>query len=254
MAFKPVARVHRLPFSGITVSIALAVMPALGQGLAQRPQGEAPKPGEQSATPDGAVPATGEAPKTGEATAALTPDQPAEETDSQRPVRVGVLVGLSVPRPLSIEVFAKAFELFGVGLGYSVLPTAVSDWLLSLYGIHNVSVDSSAIEIDLRLFPLRGSFFLGSSFGRQTLTASATAYGVTAKGEMTTLYATPRLGWLWIIKPGISFGTDLGVQLPLSYSYTVTPPQANIKDVTDAANLVGSTPLPALNLRFGFMF
>ena len=201
MALPTIAGFPRLRLCAIAVSLALGGLPALALGQS----GDAPKTEQPAVTPVATIP-------------------PLEEEGSRPMIRVGVLVGLSIPRPVSFEFLVKVWDLFGVGFGYSVLPSAMSVWLLSAYGVHNASVDSSGLELDLRVFPLRGRFFLGASLGRQTLTATDTQQGITGKGDMTTIYVTPRLGWLWILDSGISFGADLGVQIPLSYEYTVTPP------------------------------
>src|SRR5438128_2620422 len=113
--------------------------------------------------------------------------------------RVGAMVGLlSVPRPLSAELFAKLFDVVGVGASYSALPAGLGDFILSAAGVKDASVESSAFDGEVRVFPFRGSFFFGSALGRQGLTASATRQGRKVTVDMTTIYATPRLGWLAI--------------------------------------------------------
>src|SRR5258706_5543077 len=57
------------------------------------------------------------------------------------PLRIGPLAGVSVPRPLSIELFLKYKRAVGIGLEYSVLPTL---------NVDGVSVHASAIAGDLR--------------------------------------------------------------------------------------------------------
>lgn len=193
----------------------------------------------------------------------------------ERPVRIGLLVGIiSIPRLLSFELFAKVHNLFGIGVGYNLLPSPVGDWLLSIGGVHNASVESSAWDIDLRLFVLRGSFFVGTSFGRQGVSASAdvntnTLFGrVHFTGDLSSFYVTPRLGWLWIWRSGFSLGLDAGVQFPIAYDLTLGPAiifndptlrndptmRRYVKDVEDAAKLVGETPLPSINFRIGYTY
>src|ERR1700687_477134 len=170
------------------------------------------------------------------------------------PVQIGVTLGvISLPRPLNVQLLAKGWDLIGIGVSYSYLPAFIAEAILSLAGVHNASAHSSAWEVDLRLFILRGAFFLGSSLGTQGLTATATSNGITAQGDLTTFFVTPRLGWLWIWDSGFLLGTDFGVQIPVSSSLTVDPIATN-KEVRDAARVIGQTPLPAVTFRIGYLF
>ncbi len=170
------------------------------------------------------------------------------------PVQIGVTLGvISIPRPVNVQLIIKGWDLVGIGVSYSALPSFIADAILSIAGVHNASAHSSAWEADLRLFILRGAFFLGSSLGTQSLTATATSNGVTAQGDLTTFYITPRLGWLWIWDSGFLLGTDFGVQIPVSNTLTIDP-VANNKDVRDAARVIGQTPLPAVTFRIGYLF
>jgi hypothetical protein len=180
---------------------------------------------------------------------------PAEAPPQERsPVRVGLLLGVvNTPRPVGAEVLVRLHELVAVGAGYSALPKGLGDAILSIAGISDASVEASGFDAEVRLFPFRGSFFLGSALGRQSLTASATRFGTTVSVDMITLYATPRLGWLAVWSSGLSLGFDAGLQLPL---YTdVSAASANgdaARRAAQAASAVGSTPLPSISLRVGF--
>jgi len=170
------------------------------------------------------------------------------------PVQIGATVGvLSLPRPVNVQLLAKVYDLIGIGVSYNYLPGFIADAILSLYGVHNVSLTSSAWDFDLRIFILRGAFFLGSSLGTQSLTATATSNGVTVQGDLSTFYVTPRLGWLSVWDSGFLISTDLGVQIPVSSSLTVDP-AANNRDVREAARVIGQTPLPAVTFRIGYLF
>ena len=166
----------------------------------------------------------------------------------------GVLLNGGLPAPLGVELFARN-DLFGIGVGYAALPEALGDKLLSLAGVNNATLAADAIEVDLRLFPFLGSFFVGASAGRQSITATTSQQGQTGTVSVTTLMAAPRLGWLWRFGPGIALGFDLGVQIPFAASKAITPPvAASNKDINDAADVVGSTPLPSIHLRVGYLF
>jgi hypothetical protein len=75
--------------------------------------------------------------------------------------------------------------------------------------------------------------------------------------DLTTWYATPRVGWMWTFDPGFLLAFDLGVQLKLSADRTVTVPAASTPGIRDRANnladLGSSHPLPSLRLRVGWM-
>lgn len=199
-----------------------------------------------------APPSVSEAPKT--APAEPEPSAAPGHPHHLGPVQIGVTLGvISIPRPVNVQLMVKGWDLIGIGVSYSYLPAFIADAILSIAGVHNASAHSSAWEVDLRLFILRGAFFLGSSLGTQSLTATATSNGVTAQGDLTTLYLTPRLGWLWIWDSGFLLGTDFGVQIPISNTLTIDP-IANNKDVRDAARVIGQIPLPAVTFRIGYLF
>lgn len=173
----------------------------------------------------------------------------------RRPLRVGLLISpISVPRPLSAEIFARLYDVVGVGATYSALPAGLSDVILSAANVPDASVESAAFDGQVRVFPFRGTFFVGSALGRQTLTASATRQGTTVTVDMATIYATPRLGWLGIWDSGFSLSFDAGVQLPLSSDITTTSNgNADAKNTAEsAARSIGSQPLPSVSLKLGF--
>src|SRR5437660_12634997 len=94
-----------------------------------------------------------------------------EEAESRPPVRPGAMIGLvSLPRPIDAEVFVRIVDIFGVGLGYSDFPAFIANPLLELVGAKSDSTDArldqfNAFDLDLHVFPFRGRFFVGSSFG-----------------------------------------------------------------------------------------
>jgi len=169
-------------------------------------------------------------------------------------VRAGVFFSLvSLPRPLSVELFVKLYDLVGVGVGYSALPSVVSDIILAVANVKDATAQSAAVDGEVRVFPFRGTFFVGSSLERQTLTASATRSGQTVNVDMTTIYAAPRLGWLAIWDSGFSLSIDAGVQLPLSTDATASGGNADATSAAQsAAKSLGNQPLPSVNLRVGF--
>ena len=93
-----------------------------------------------------------------------------EEVDSRRRVHLGAMIGLvSLPRPVDAEIFVTVVDLLGIGFGYSDFPAFIANPLLELAGAKSDSTDArldqfNAFDLDLRAFPFRGRFFLGSSF------------------------------------------------------------------------------------------
>lgn len=188
--------------------------------------------------------------------------------DSSRLFHVGAMVGLvSLPRPLDAELYVRASDYFFVGFSYSDFPAFVADPLLSAAGAKSGSTSASldqfnAFDADLRVFPFAGAFFLGSSFGRQSFKAAvteSTALGPqTATIDLTTIYATPRLGYLWTFGPGIVLGLDAGVQLKLSKDQHVNMPAGSTQSMQDNAqslvDFAGSVPLPSFHFRLGWQY
>jgi hypothetical protein len=191
----------------------------------------------------------------------------AEDSAPQRPVHVAAMVGLvSVPRPADAAVLLRIVDLVGIGFGYSDFPAFIANPLLDLAGAKSGTTTArldqfDAFELDLRVFPFRGTFFVGSSFGRQSLKGAVTedtALGPqTATVDLTTWYATPRVGWMWTFDPGFLLALDLGIQVKLSADRAVTVPPAATADARDRVNnladLGSSYPLPSIRLRAGWM-
>ena len=197
----------------------------------------------------------------------LAPAVRAQEKPSGAPVHVAAMVGVvSLPRPADVAVLVRIVDLFGIGFGYSDFPAFIANPLLDLVGAKSASTDArldqfNAFDLDLRVFPFRGAFFVGSSFGRQSLSGAvteSTALGPqTATADLTTWYATPRVGWLWTFDPGFVLGLDVGIQLKLTADRTVSVPPGATPDirnrVENLADLGASYPLPSLRVRAGWM-
>jgi len=199
---------------------------------------------------------------------ASRPDPAArEEASSGAPVHAGAMIGLvSLPRPSDVAVFVRVFDLVSVGLGYSDFPAFIANPLLDLVGANSATTHATlgqfnAVDLDLRVFPMRGSFFVGASLGRQSLqgvlTETTLGQPQSAMLDLTTWYVTPRAGWLWRWDPGFIVGFDVGIQVKLTSDEVVMlPPSATPdirKRVENLADLGASYPLPSLRLRIGWM-
>ena len=194
----------------------------------------------------------------------------ARAQEEHQTIHVGVLLGPSLPRPVDVEIFVKYADLVSLGFSYSDFPNFVADPLLSAIGANNGSTttrldDFSAYEADVRVFPFRGAFFVGSSLGRQSLSGAVTVQSNPgsrpATADIKTIYATPRVGFLWAWSSGFLLGVDLGAQFKLSADQTVViPPEAdaadpnlrkNINSIVDAGT---SYPLPSFHFRIGWQY
>src|SRR4051812_31622784 len=89
--------------------------------------------------------------------------------EEHQTIHVGIMVGPALPRALDGEVFVKYADLVSLGFSYSDFPNFVASPFLSAIDANNGSStrldDFSAYEADLRVFPFRGAFFVGSSIG-----------------------------------------------------------------------------------------
>ena len=173
------------------------------------------------------------------------------------------ITAVTLPRPFTGGIEAKWLDLVGVSASYGFLPQLT---------ISSVKLKMNGYDFRLKLYPFRGAFFLGVGIGSQTLTASATdsvsGIPITASGSQVNSFVAPQLGWNWVWGSGFFMGIDLGVQLSMSHTTTVTTDQdsnalvtgstqyAGIKsNILKMADLFGKTPLPVLTLvKVGFFF
>jgi len=186
-------------------------------------------------------------------------ERTAKRTDH---VRLGALVSAGFPRPLAVEGLIKIERLVALGLEYSTLPGAT---------VSDVHFGCSALAGSVRVFPLRGPFFLGLRAGRQHLSAAAavSGYGYTVpiSLEVDTIFLNPQVGFLWTWEPGITLGIDAGLQIPISSNTSsvlanstmpsavqqaVSPVQSTLENVAGA---VGQAVLPTVDLiKLGMLF
>jgi hypothetical protein len=177
---------------------------------------------------------------------------PSRSEDALGPVRLGAVGGVGFPRPLSVEGLVDIDRRVSLGLEYGVLPQVT---------VSGVDVTMNALDVDLRVFPLRTPFFIGAAVGRQQtdLSASATIPTVGAFSEQVsaeTWFVTPRIGVLWTASWGLTLGADVGVQIPVSATLTESEPGvlALSPSATDAARWLAKGVLPSVDLlRLGLV-
>lgn len=166
-------------------------------------------------------------------------------------VRIGAIGGIGFPRPLAVEALVKLERIFAIGIEYSVLPTVT---------ISSVDTRAWAVAADARIFPFRGPFFLGVRAGKQRVDAAGS---LTVSGRsfpesysVDTTFVNPRLGLLFTFRPGITIGTDAGVQIPLSNSTSSTLPDGRPEtaEVNRVVTFYANKWLPTVDLvRLGVL-
>ncbi len=169
-------------------------------------------------------------------------DKAASEKNREH-LRVGAIAGVGFPHPLAVEALVKIERVVALGAEYAFSPDVT---------ISGVTASMWSASGDLRVFPLRGPFFVGARVGLQHLGASSAEYAQAV--TVDTFYLNPRIGFLWTWKSGFSLGIDAGVQIPLTYSVTGTSTAMSIPQLTSAASMIGGTVLPTIDLlKLGFL-
>jgi hypothetical protein len=200
------------------------------------------------------------------------PARAAEDGGPEDPgrFRVGVNLGIiSVPRLINVEGYARVHPYIGVSGGWSTFPKFASDAILSWAGAKSDTTESSlnrfdAWEVALRIYPLRGIFYLGVGAGQQVIDAVVTEkqagspIGIGGSARVESWVITPRIGWQWVWSSGFAMGVDLGAQFVLGHTETVvippgTPPDVE-QDVRDIVHFGSTVPLPVIRFSLGYHF
>lgn len=170
-------------------------------------------------------------------------ERPADPS-APAPLRVGVLGGVGFPRPLAIEGMAVVGGTVALGAEYAALPAVM---------IGNVETRMWSLSGDLRVFPLRGAFFVGLRAGRQHVSASTTvtvgSFGSAAESlSLDSWFVNPRVGYLWTSGAGLAFGIEAGVQIPVSASVASTLPLTLDPAAQATADFLGKSVIPTVDL------
>jgi len=174
-------------------------------------------------------------------------------SEAPKPLRIGALGGLGFPRPLVLEGMVRLGGILGLGVEYGTSPTI---------SVSGVAATFWSLSGDLRFFPFRGTFFLGLRAGYQHIGASTTITiapigPVAESATLDTYFVNPRIGFLWTLGPGITIGTEAGVQVPINSNFASTVPAdllARSSDATRAVDTLGGV-LPTVDLlRVGILF
>jgi hypothetical protein len=191
--------------------------------------------------------------------------------------RIGLMLGLiSLPRPLEAELSIKMGRYLAIGGQYSVLPDLTPPGF-------DADLKLNALQGVARIFPFGGGFYFGSGFGYQQFRASlgstdpSSGDHLVVSCDMSGLFVTPQLGWLWIWESGFAFGINIGAQIPIPHepkvlatyngapvpdTYDGTAPQEIVDQANDMrssvrslAKFVSKYPVPNIDLlKIGFFF
>jgi len=183
--------------------------------------------------------------------------------------RVGANLGIiSIPRLINVEGYARLHPYFAVSGGWSTFPKFASDMILSWAGAKSDTTDASlnhfdAWEVALRVYPLRGTFFLGVGAGQQVIDATVsekqagTPIGIGGSARVESWVITPRIGWQWVWGSGFAMGLDFGAQFVLSHKDTLSPSGTGTQAEQDARDLIhwgAEVPLPVIRFSIGYHF
>lgn len=187
------------------------------------------------------------------------PAEAAKKKEDRDAVRVGPLLGLGFPRPLTVGGLVKVDRILAFGAEYGFMPTV---------SFSGVEASFKGVAGDLRVFPFRNSFFVGLRGGRQwingkgTLTVAGVPFEESA--DAATWFVNPRIGFLKTFDSGFTIGIDAGVQLPISPSYVRSGTATSLglaqntdvdRTLKDVINIMGNGVTPTVDLlKVGFLF
>jgi hypothetical protein len=168
---------------------------------------------------------------------------------------LGLVVGASgLEQPVHAELalrFASGF--LSARFGGGVVPGAVGTAMLSAVSVPDGSLTSWSAEAGLALHPFRGSFFLGATAGYLSLNAAAPTRLGTVAIAASTLYVTPRFGWMAVWDSGFTLGFEAGAQLPLGPNVIVTGPSNAAAKAESLSRSIAANPLPTAALKLGLL-
>ncbi|CAN5923985.1 hypothetical protein BH11MYX4_BH11MYX4_06330 [soil metagenome] len=180
------------------------------------------------------------------------------------PVRAGILAGIGAPDGIQVGLTARGFRWFGAGVTLGMLPTT------AVPGVSGASVVRVSGEGYARIYPFKGAFFLGAALGamqmKGSLQQSVQAFHQTQHAEAHayahSVYLAPQIGFLWMTRSGISFGSDIGAQIPIitadvtydAEKYGLVTPVEPKGSLASAMRFAASFPIPVVNLlRIGYV-
>jgi hypothetical protein len=197
------------------------------------------------------------------------------------PFRIGPVIGIGLPRFLSIGGAIKLTKFFGAGINYGIIPEVQ----FAYYG--DATVRYQGVDIYGHVHPFGGGFFMGAAVGyahargtykeefENPLDPNSASFPYTSEATMQTLVLTPELGYFFTFKSGFTMGVEAGLQIPIAPSEIhfksrvnypsgwsdelkqvietqyVEPTDARVESTLDK---VGQTILPTLGIKMGWLF
>lgn len=170
----------------------------------------------------------------------------------------GLLIGpklslLNLPTLGGIGIEVKALNLVGASFDYGLIPDIT---------VSNVTAGMTNWSVGAKVYPFRGSFFLGAAYGNRTfhgtVVDNSTGTNLSGRVDVSSSYLAPEIGWRWVWNSGFYMGMDLGWQFVLSDTVTKSAnfnllDPAKQKDLNDATDKVGTAGLPIIGLlQVGF--
>lgn len=216
------------------------------------------------------------------------PETSSSDESNDDVFRLGPVVGVGLPSLISIGGMFKITRFIGGGVNVGLIPTTK----ISFYGEATLSYQE--YDVYGRLFPFGGGFFLGAGVGYANVEGTlkndfdTSNYQTTnadyqipnplifeSEGTVRTMIFTPQVGYFYTSDIGLSVGLDIGAQVPIApsdvefNSHLSLPPNTPVtvtsaiqtdyidpadKHVADTLKTLARTPLPTINLRFGWLF
>jgi len=191
-------------------------------------------------------------------------------------LRIGPTAQIGFPHPIT----------YGVeGLFAQVVSFGFSTGSYNVTQIDKANVKIKSWDIFARWHPFAGNFFLGGAYGKQeikgrfeddvnlTLNGFPATVPARVDAEIKSNYISPRFGWMGVYPSGLTFGFEIGAQIPLSPDTKVdaTIPGASAaeeaavkstsdykdlkKQADDAVKIFGKKTIPFLTLlKVGWLF
>lgn len=176
--------------------------------------------------------------------------------------KLGITGALGFPHILSGQVSYRITDRFALGVAYGGVPLMGSS-TKSCGAV--VSFQGYNVEGVARFHPFKGSFFLGGNLGYQDFrvnTVQKLGVPYEINDGIRSVYVTPHIGWYKVYSCGITIGSELGAQFPLSskrYTDRVSGEGSYNPDAQDAVDkglkILGKNVLPYITLiRLGYSF
>jgi hypothetical protein len=170
-------------------------------------------------------------------------------------LRLGALAGVGAPSIFSGQGLAKIGDWVGLSGDYGTAPSITMP-----IGNGGATISQTTVSAGARVFPFRGSFFIGGAVGQQSVNAKVTqsAQGVSggANFSTTAIFIEPQIGLLYRSSFGLAIGCDIGLEIPVT-----ARGQSSASDgmplpgpLSQAMTYAEKGPIPSVNLlRLGYV-